>query len=63
MIFFTFFIFREEGSRGRESKREKHKCERETLISCLLDTPQQIKPRMCPDPELNWCPSGAQDSA
>ena len=48
-LFFNFyFLFFQKG----EKWGEKHRCKRETLVSCLLHTPwpgfQACHPRMCP---------------
>ena len=47
---FYLFIFRERGRKG-EREGEKHPCERETFIGCLLQAPNQgpgLQPRPVP---------------
>ena len=42
-MFFTFFFLNFFRERGRE--KEKHQCEKETLIGCVLSSPRPgIKP-------------------
>ena len=54
-LFIIFFSFTESRERGREGGREgeKHVCERETLIGCLLHVLGQgtvyFNPGVCPD--------------
>ena len=50
---FYLFVFRERGRDG-EREGEKHQCERETSIICLLYGP-------CPDWELNQPPLTLRD--
>ena len=48
--FIYLFIFRER-EREREREGEKHQCERETSVGCLLCTPNQgpgLQPRHVP---------------
>ena len=50
---FKLILEREEGGDEREKERERHWCERETWICCLLDAPligiQTHNLGMCPD--------------
>ena len=55
-FYFIYFIFRERGSEGKRV-REKHQCERETLIGCLLHVPRQrteLQPGLTDDVPSNW---------
>ena len=62
------FIFRERGREG-EREGEKHWCERETSVSCLLSDPWSLTRDwthnlgMCPDQESNQWPFSLQDNA
>ena len=62
---FHLFIFRERGREG-EREEEKHRCARDTLISCLSHAPNgdlASNPGMCPDWELNQQPFSLQSGA
>ena len=54
---FRLYILREREKEG-ERDEEKHRCEREILIGCLLyGAPARTRPAypgMCPDQVLNW---------
>ena len=64
LFFYLFlnilFIFRERGREG-EREGEKHQCERETSIGCLLYMPPPPNPGMCPDQESNQQPFALWD--
>ena len=50
------FILRERGREG-EGEGEKHRCEKESSIGCLLHRPGPgMNPKMYPDQELNQQP-------
>ena len=55
--FIFIFDFRERG-REREGEEEKHQCERETLIACLLQAPQ-----LGTEPETQACALTRNQSA
>ena len=62
-----YLFFRERGRAG-EREGEKHQCERETPIGCLLYMPQYSidrtrNPGMCLHQELNQQPFALQDDA
>ena len=58
ILFIYLFIYRSRGRKG-EREGEKHWCERETLIGCILYALSQgltHSPGMCPDQEPNRWP-------
>ena len=60
-----FIYFQREGKK-REGEGEKHRCARETWISCLRAAPNPgpgLNPGMCSDQELNLQPLHLQDNA
>ena len=60
-----YFTFRERGREG-EREGEKHRCARDTSISCLSHNQTEDvahNPGMCPGWELNWQPFSSQAGA
>ena len=65
LVFFKIFIYFRERARQGETEEEKHGCERETLIGCLLHASNQrpgLQPRHVPWSKSNWRPFGLQDN-
>ena len=48
---YLLILEREDGEGGREREREKHQCERQTLIGCL-----SIHPHQGPNPQASYVP-------
>ena len=66
-IFISFYFFTDSRKRGREGEREgeKHRCERETLIGCLLHVPQlgtKLATQVWALTGNHWQPFGLQDN-